>query len=202
MKRQQGFTLIEVMVAILLMAIVSLVAWRGLDSVSRADRHVQQSTEHTGALLRVFNQLERDLALRASTELQEPARPGAAVPAESAIVAVRVKGDADSDGRLELIRRSAESGEGLQRVRWWLQGRTLYRAAAPARDRYPLPAPKAGVAVLEDVGSFRLRVWTAGRGWQMPDDKAGDNPQGLEIQLVRQGAQGSERYRQVLGPFN
>jgi prepilin-type N-terminal cleavage/methylation domain-containing protein len=34
--RQEGFTLIEVMVAIMLMAIVSLIAWRGLDSVSCA----------------------------------------------------------------------------------------------------------------------------------------------------------------------
>lgn len=32
-RRQAGFTLIEVMVAIMLMAIVSLMAWRGLDSM-------------------------------------------------------------------------------------------------------------------------------------------------------------------------
>ncbi|MCW1248228.1 prepilin-type N-terminal cleavage/methylation domain-containing protein, partial [Pseudomonas sp. SAICEU22] len=37
MVRQNGFTLIEVMVAILLMTIVSLIAWRGLDGVTRAD---------------------------------------------------------------------------------------------------------------------------------------------------------------------
>lgn len=33
--RQSGFTLLEVMVAILLMIIVSLIAWRGLESIDR-----------------------------------------------------------------------------------------------------------------------------------------------------------------------
>ncbi|WP_223523629.1 type II secretion system protein J, partial [Pseudomonas sp. BF-RE-24] len=74
--RQTGFTLLEVMVAILLMAVVSLIAWRGLDSVTRADSHLQASTEQTEALLRVLNQLERDVALRASIELSEPVKPG------------------------------------------------------------------------------------------------------------------------------
>ena len=71
-RAQQGFTLIEVMVAILLMAVVSLIAWRGLDSVTRADQHLQASTEQTEALLRALNQLERDISLRASVELSVP----------------------------------------------------------------------------------------------------------------------------------
>ena len=49
---QRGFTLIEVMVAIMLMALVSMIAWRGLDSVTRADQHLQASTEQTEVLLR------------------------------------------------------------------------------------------------------------------------------------------------------
>ncbi|MBF3275981.1 prepilin-type N-terminal cleavage/methylation domain-containing protein, partial [Pseudomonas aeruginosa] len=44
-RRQAGFTLIEVMVAIMLMAIVSLMAWRGLDSIARASAHLEDSTE-------------------------------------------------------------------------------------------------------------------------------------------------------------
>ena len=31
MKSQAGFTLLEVMIAIMLMAIVSMISWRGLD---------------------------------------------------------------------------------------------------------------------------------------------------------------------------
>lgn len=65
-RRQAGFTLIEVMVAIMLMAIVSLMAWRGLDSIARASAHLEDSTEQGAALLRALNQLERDIALHSA----------------------------------------------------------------------------------------------------------------------------------------
>jgi general secretion pathway protein J len=175
---QGGFTLIEVMVAILLMAIVSLVAWRGLDSVSRADRHVKDSSE-----------------------LVEPVLAGMDPPSEKPLPAVRVQASDGRPARLELIRSSA-ADDGLMRVRWWLQGGTLYRAAAPARDRFPLPAPAGRVAVLEDVAEFNLRVWEPGKGWRHLTGEARDNPPGLEIELLRQSAQGPQRYRQVLGPLN
>ena len=142
-KSQQGFTLIEVMVAIMLMALVSVIAWRGLDSVTRADQHLQASTEQTEGLLRALNQMQRDISLRASVELAEP---GTAKDAGLAAVTVR---SSDSKGfRLEVIRSAPATGDGLQRVRWWLKGDSLYRAAAPARDRFPLPAAKDGVVLL------------------------------------------------------
>ncbi|QXH33273.1 prepilin-type N-terminal cleavage/methylation domain-containing protein [Pseudomonas muyukensis] len=197
MSRQQGFTLLEVMIAILLMAVVSLIAWRGLDSVSRADRHVRQASEDSQALQRVFQQLERDLALRASVELVEPPLPGREAPGKPLLPAVRVRAE-----RLELVRGGAVSGSGLQRVRWFVRGTTLYRAAAPLRARYPLPAPTAAVAVLDNVTAFSLRAWQAKGGWQAPGGEARDDPPGLEVRLSWRGPQGEERYRQVLGPFN
>jgi general secretion pathway protein J len=196
-KRQQGFTLIEVMIAILLMAVVSLIAWRGLDSVSRADRHVRQASEDNQAVLRVFQQLERDLALRATVELVEPPLPGREPPGKPILPAVRARAE-----RLELVRSGAVPGSGWQRVRWFVRGGTLYRAAAPLRDRYPLPAPKAAVAVLENVTDFSLRAWQATAGWQAPGGEARDDPAGLEVRLGWRGPQGEERYRQVLGPLN
>lgn len=76
MKGQHGFTLIEVMVAILLMAVVSLIAWRGLDSVTRADSHLQASSEQSDSLLRALNQLQRHVEMRAGIELTEPKKVG------------------------------------------------------------------------------------------------------------------------------
>jgi len=197
MNRQTGFTLIEVMIAILLMAVVSLIAWRGLDSVSRADRHVRDASEDQQAILRVFQQLERDLALRATVELVEPPLPGREPPGKPLLPAVRARAD-----RLELVRSGAVSGSSLQRVRWYVRGGTLYRTAAPLRERFPLPAPKAAVAVLDNVSAFELRSWQAKGGWRSPASEADDNPVGLEVRLTRRGPQGEERYRQVLGPFN
>lgn len=196
-KSQQGFTLIEVMVAIMLMALVSVIAWRGLDSVTRADQHLQASTEQTEGLLRALNQMQRDISLRASVELAEP---GTAKEAGLAAVTVR---SSDSKGfRLEVIRSAPATGDGLQRVRWWLKGDSLYRAAAPARDRFPLPAAKDGVVVLAGVSDVQVRVWDKDKGWRQLSGNKREEPLGLEISLVRQTPQGVERYRQVVGPLN
>ena len=193
---QQGFTLIEVMVAIMLMAVVSLIAWRGLDSVTRADQHLQASTEQTEVLLRALNQMQRDISLRASVELTPPE----ATQTEG-LAAVTVRSSDSKGFRLNVIRSAPMAGDGLQRVRWWLKGDALYRAAAPARDRYPLPAAKDGVVVLTGVSDLQVRVWEADKGWRQLSGNHREDPLGLEISLVRQTPQGVEKYRQVVGPL-
>jgi len=198
---QQGFTLIEVMVAIMLMAVVSLMAWRGLDSVTRADAHLQVSSEQTEALLRALNQLERDVAMRASVELNEPIKPGGDDSAPSAPPALTVRSSDGKGFRIDLIRSApAQNGE-LQRVRWWLKGDTLYRASAPARSHYPLPAPKDGVAVLDQVSEAALRVWDVDKGWRQLSGNRAEDPLGIEISITRKTDLGVERYRQVMGPL-
>jgi general secretion pathway protein J len=198
---QQGFTLIEVMVAIMLMALVSVIAWRGLDSVTRADQHLQASSEQTEVLLRALNQMQRDISLRASVELNtlDPSRNNEEKVDGLAAVTVR---SSDSKGfRLDIIRSAPVAGDGLQRVRWWLKGDRLYRAAAPARDRYPLPAAKDAVVVLTGVSDLQVRVWEADQGWRQLSGNRREDPLGMEISLVRETPQGAERYRQVVGPL-
>ncbi|QXI25918.1 PulJ/GspJ family protein [Pseudomonas vanderleydeniana] len=201
MKRQAGFTLIEVMIALMLMAVVSIIAWRGLDSVNRTDEHLRRSSGQTHQLLAALGQLERDVALRASIELVEPPRPDQEPRPSGAPAALSVRSAEGKGFRLDLIRTSPEQDGRLQRVRWWLKGGTLYRSVAAARTTFPLPAPKDGVAVLEQVTSMDLRVWQPGKGWRQLSGNHRDNPTGLEISLVRNTPQGVERYRQVLGPL-
>lgn len=200
--RQAGFTLIEVMVAIMLMAIVSLIAWRGLDSVTRADTHLQASTAQTEELLRTLHQLERDIALRVSIELREPDLTNNDDGPPAGPGAITVRSADNQTFRLDVIRSAAAQQAGLQRVRWWLKGQTLYRAAAPARDRYPLPAPKEGVAVLDSISDLQVRVWEPDMGWRQLSGNRIEDPQGLEIRLTRVTPQGEEHYRQVLGPLD
>ena len=195
-RSQHGFTLIEVMVAIMLMAVVSLIAWRGLDSVTRADQHLQASTEQTEVLLRALNQMQRDISLRASVELTAPD-----APQDTGLAAITVRSSDSKGFRLDVIRSAPVAGDGLQRVRWWLQGDALYRAAAPTRDRYPLPAAKDGLVVLTGVSDLRVRVWEPDKGWRQLSGNRREDPLGLEISLVRQTPQGVETYRQVVGPL-
>ena len=108
MNRQQGFTLIEVMVAILLMAVVSLIAWKGLDSVTRADSHLQASGEQSDSLLRALNQMQRDVEMRAGTELTEPKKVGTEDEPATAPPAVTVRSSDSKGFRLDIIRSAAD----------------------------------------------------------------------------------------------
>ncbi|MCW5661730.1 MAG: prepilin-type N-terminal cleavage/methylation domain-containing protein [Burkholderiaceae bacterium] len=60
--RQRGFTLVEVLVAMLIMAILAMMGWQGVDGMVRARDISQQTAEHTLRLTTVVGQWEQDLA--------------------------------------------------------------------------------------------------------------------------------------------
>ena len=60
--RHRGFTLIEVLVAVVIMAIMSLLAWQGVDGIVRARDSNQVRLEQTLRLETVISQWEQDLA--------------------------------------------------------------------------------------------------------------------------------------------
>jgi prepilin-type N-terminal cleavage/methylation domain-containing protein len=57
-----GFTLLELLVAITVLSIVSLIAWRGLDALVATRERLEPEVDEIRALLTVFGQMERDLA--------------------------------------------------------------------------------------------------------------------------------------------
>jgi general secretion pathway protein J len=57
-----GFTLVEVLVAMVVMAIMSLMAWQGVDGIARARESNQTRLEQTLRLETVIAQWEQDLA--------------------------------------------------------------------------------------------------------------------------------------------
>ena len=60
--RHRGFTLVEVLVALVIMAIMSLMAWQGVDGIVRARDSNQVRLEQTLRLETVISQWEQDLA--------------------------------------------------------------------------------------------------------------------------------------------
>lgn len=107
-----GFTLIEVLVAISVMAIMAIMSWQGVDGIVRSRDANQERLEQTLRLETVVAQWEQDLA-----SLQE----SAAVPALTC------------DGQSVRITRRAEGG--MQVVAWSLRpdaaGSTWQRWAGP-----------------------------------------------------------------------
>ena len=114
MNRQpRGFTLIEVLVAITIMAVMAMMAWQGVDGIVRARDSSQTRLERTLRVNSVIAQWEQDLA-----SLQE----SAAVPGLLC------------DGSTVRLTRRAEGG--LQVVAWALRPSgtdfTWWRWASPA----------------------------------------------------------------------
>jgi len=73
MKRQQGFTLIEVLVAMVIMAIMAVMAWQGVDGIVRTRNASQERLEKTLRLNTVIAQWDQDLASIQQTSVVKPA---------------------------------------------------------------------------------------------------------------------------------
>ncbi|WP_157666577.1 prepilin-type N-terminal cleavage/methylation domain-containing protein [Bordetella genomosp. 13] len=225
---QAGFTLIEVMIAVLIMALISLIAWRGLDSMTRTNDRLQARMEETARTTRALQQIEMDLTWRATVELPSAATEALAADGEGE--GSESQGDAGGAPQtakpgtpmmpllpaglsarrglqgaftFEVVRAAAARPGQWQRVQWWLQGGTLYRAAGEASSAYPLPAPSAAdrVAVVEGVANFDMRAYEPGQGWRsLPTIRAVPKPAtGLDVLVsVRRSAGPALQYRRVI----
>ena len=71
--KDAGFTLVEVMVALLIMAIVGLMAWRGMDSLIRGREIIEGRAKQDAVYLQLVYQFERDCQeMLPSTALEVP----------------------------------------------------------------------------------------------------------------------------------
>ncbi|MDX3908154.1 MAG: prepilin-type N-terminal cleavage/methylation domain-containing protein [Pigmentiphaga sp.] len=204
MKRVQGgFTLIEVMVAIALMAVVAIISWRGLENVSAMQHRLAGDADEIESIIRMLGQIERDLAMRAPDTLLDggaesgtPPKPAATLPQS---LRITFKETPDASATLEIIRSDAGDPAAWQRVVWFLDGTVLRRAAGPSARQYPLPPAAGGAAILQGVTRFALRVWVPGQGWTNPPfPTTGAAFTGLELAAERRTDTGVERYRRVV----
>lgn len=59
--RQHGFTLLEVLVALGIVAVISILSWQGLEEVLRSAKRVTEVDERVQTVSAVFSQLDKDL---------------------------------------------------------------------------------------------------------------------------------------------
>jgi general secretion pathway protein J len=158
-----GFTLVEMLVAIALLALMGIISWRGLDFVTTQRSRIDGEADEVGAILRTLAQIERDLAQRVPDVMLAP---GARQELPQSI-AVSTAGDGAV--ALEILRIAPAAGgpARAQRVVYRIAGAALVRGASPAAVDWP--PPSAGDAVVIFPGARRLAVRTyAGGFWSEP----------------------------------
>ena len=174
MNRQRGFTLLEVILGMALIAVVSLSAWYLLAGMNRSQQMVLTQGGKLKAASRTLRQLTDDL----SHAVMRNTRPGAA---QRAAPDLQLQ-TGDSNRVLMLRQQSRSSGVQLERVEWYLQDDVLYR-------RSQLLTPGAQVVnqrQLAAVSGFHLRFYQQGL-WRPQLVSAETLPQAAEITLAVDG---------------
>jgi general secretion pathway protein J len=151
--RARGFTLVEVLVALLIMAVLATMAWQGIDSIARSREIAQGHLERTLRLNAVLGQWEQDL----QRLYDSPSVPALAFDGASA----------------RIVR---EASGGVQLVAWSLRGDRWMRWTSPAvtrvadlqeywlRSQQLLGNEPAQVLALTGVGDWQL-FFFRGNAW-------------------------------------
>jgi general secretion pathway protein J len=137
-----GFTLIELMCALLILSLLALMSFRGLSAVLDARDHVRQETEKWRAVAAFFSRFQRDVQLSAPRPLRAAA------------------------GRLELSRFAAAEGvDTPRRIAYELnENREIELWLWPGFDAEPDAQP-ARYPVLAAVTQFELQYLDPDLKW-------------------------------------
>jgi general secretion pathway protein J len=140
-----GFTLVEVLVAMFIMAVLAGLAWRGIDGLLRARDASQALIERSTRLNTVLIQWEQDLAALHDTAVVPPL---------------------SYDGRTLRLTRTAEGGVRL--VAWSLRANAWQRWAGPVHSLVG-PLQESWLASQQLLGNEagQLRVLEGVDEWQV-----------------------------------
>jgi general secretion pathway protein J len=177
----RGFTLIEMMIAITILAVVAILSWRGLDQVMRGRDKVAGAMEDERVFAQMFDQMRTD-ARQAATD-DEAGEP-----------AIRVAGDT-----LQIVRELDVPGAAprLQVVRYRISsGRMVRYASPPLGTTGDLRSALHGdstegwstVPLMRGVGAITARLYVPKVGWttSMPDadDALAQNNNALKVPML------------------
>jgi general secretion pathway protein J len=168
--RQRGFTLVELLVALMVMALLSVLSWRGLDGMARATAITQSRADELVALQNGMAQFGADLD--AMVDLAQTAAPAVNGGSMEAAPKLNVSNASkpvslDWNGQvLRIVRASGAAGEsGLRVVAW-------SRRLMPAQDASQGQWLRWQSELLHNPVDLQVS-WSQAAIWaQSPDDAA------------------------------
>ncbi|NIA53287.1 prepilin-type N-terminal cleavage/methylation domain-containing protein [Massilia sp. TW-1] len=200
-----GFTLVELLVAISILAIVAVLGWRGLDGIVRARVALTQQMETTRGMQLAFAQMQSDCEHIVQRDIVDQ-RPYLLVGADR-FTLVREVFTENQPARLQVVAYRIVNGTLVRResqaTRDLVQLDALWQAVTGDADANPAVALQAGVTGMQ-VATWVNNTWrqggvdpganTAGSAQgtqpppsgQIPPDQAAqlnNDPTGLQVAL-------------------
>ena len=190
-RNQSGFTLLELLVALMVFAVLAAMAYGGLSTVLRGRERIEQATAQLGGLQMLFRLLERDLAQTLPRGYRDSLGSGR----------LAFVGGAGHDDLIELT-TSGNPGPlrpdapDPVRIDYQLDGHVLTRRIWPVLDRTQQTMATA-VPVLSGVAAVRVRFFDTAwhDSWPPPVSGGLAIPRAVEFTLTLESG---PTYRRVL----
>jgi len=168
-QKQRGFTLLEMMLALAIFALISLAGYQIMQTILRNQQQTEQHSQQLGSIVRLFSLLENDLqhALIPLFMVTTPPSDDAPFKAGNGPVV------------LELTRRNwvnplALPRSSLQRAQWRFEQKTLTRINLSNQEI---------TGVFPQISAVQLRYFSANR-WQNRWTAHYALPQAIEVTVT------------------
>ena len=188
--RRAGFTLIEVLLALAIVAIIALLGYRALSALSESETRLTAEATRWRTLDLFFARLEGDLR----EAVPRPARLGASrTPPWIGAT------DALGNGALEFSRAgpefTLEPGSAGQRIAYRFDNGTVEVLYWPGYDR-PREAQPTAYPLVSDVARFRLSYLASSGNWvdAWPVAREADLPRAVKVELTLASGEVIERW--------